>query len=102
MMQRYTASMPRGDRASSAYFYMGEVYRNQRKYLHADIAYTTAVTLESSIFLWWFRLGMVREAAGEYGPAIAAYEKSLALNPASRESTEALERTKKLLATAQR
>jgi tetratricopeptide (TPR) repeat protein len=102
MMQRYTASMPRGDRASTAYFYMGEIYRNQRKYLHADIAYTTAVTLESSIFIWWFRLGMVREAAGEYRTAVKKKKKSLTLNPASRESTEALERTKKLLAAAQR
>jgi len=102
MMQRYTASMPRGDRASTAYFFMGEIYRNQRKYLHADIAYTTAVTLESSIFLWWYRLGIVREAAGEYASAVEAYEKSLSLNLSSREATEALERTKKLLAAASR
>ena len=102
MMQRYTASMPRGDRASTAYFFMGEIYRNQRKYLHADIAYTTAVTLEGNIFLWWYRLGMVREAAGEFESAIAAYEKSLGLNPSSRETTEALDRTRRLLASAQR
>jgi tetratricopeptide (TPR) repeat protein len=96
MMQRYVASMPRGDRASTAYFFMGEIYRNHRKYLHADIAYTTAVTLEGSIFLWWFRLGTVREAAGEYASAIAAYEKALSLNPTYQETTEALERTKRL------
>jgi tetratricopeptide (TPR) repeat protein len=98
MMQRYAASMPRGDRASTAYFFMGEIYRNQRKYLHADIAYTTAVTLEGSIFLWWYRLGTVREAAGEYASAITAYEKTLALNPNYREASEALERTKRLFA----
>ena len=102
MLQRYTASMPRGDRASSAYFFMGEIYRNQRKYLHADIAYTTAVTLESGVFLWWYRLGMVREAVGEYDPAIAAYEKSLNLNPSFRETTEALERVRRLNAAASR
>ena len=102
MMQRYAASMPRGDRASIAYFFMGEIYRNQRKYLHADIAYTTAVTLESSIFLWWFRLGNVREAAGEYESALTAYERSLSLSPNSREATEALERTRRLNAAAQR
>ena len=102
MMQRYAASMPRGDRASTAYFFMGEIYRNQRKFLHADIAYTTAVTLESNVFLWWFRLGNVREAAGEYEPAMAAYERSVSLNPGSREAVEALERTRRLNATAQR
>ena len=99
MMQRYAASMPRGDRASTVYFFMGEIYRNQRKYLHADIAYTTAVTLEGSMFLWWYRLGTVREASGEYASAVEAYEKSLALNPGYRETTEALERTKRLTTT---
>ncbi|MCL1815939.1 MAG: tetratricopeptide repeat protein [Treponema sp.] len=102
MMQRYAASMPRGDRASTAYFYMGEIYRNQRKYLHADIAYTTAVTLEGSIFLWWLRLGTVREAAGEYTSAIQAYERAAALSPGNREAAEALERTRRLNTTAQR
>ncbi|GHV84918.1 hypothetical protein AGMMS50230_05260 [Spirochaetia bacterium] len=102
MMQRYTAFMPRGDRASTAYFFMGEIYRNQRKYLHADIAYTTAVTLESSMFLWWFRLGNVREAAGEFAHAIEAYEKALSLNPGYRETTEALERTRRLNAASPR
>ncbi|MDR1307085.1 MAG: tetratricopeptide repeat protein [Treponema sp.] len=102
MMQCYVANMPRQDRASTAYFFMGEIYRNQRKYLHADIAYTTAVTLEGSMFLWWFRLGTVREAAGEYTPAIEAYEKTLDLNPNYQEAVEALERTKRLNAAAQR
>jgi len=102
MMQRYAASMPRGDRASTAYFFMGEIYRNQRKFLHADIAYTTAVTLEGSIYLWWYRLGTVREAAGEYPSAIEAYEKVLSLNPNYREATEALERTKRLNAATPR
>ena len=102
MMQRYVAYMPRGDRASTAYVYMGEIYRNQRKYLHADIAYTTAVTLEGNVFLWWYRLGIVREAAGEYASAISAYERALALNSGSRESAEALERTRRLLAAASR
>jgi tetratricopeptide (TPR) repeat protein len=102
MMQRYVAYMPRGDRASTAYFFMGEIYRNQRKYLHADIAYTTAVTLEGSMFIWWYRLGIVREAAGEYESASAAYERSVILNPASREASDALERTKKLFFSSQR
>jgi tetratricopeptide (TPR) repeat protein len=95
MMQRYVASMPRGDRASTAYFFMGEIYRNQQKYLHADIAYTTALNLESSIVLWWFRLGSVRESAGEFSGAIAAYEKALALSPGYREAGEGLERSRR-------
>jgi tetratricopeptide (TPR) repeat protein len=102
MLQRYTAAIPRDDRASTAYFFMGEIYRNQRKYLHADIAYTTAVTLEGSLFLWWLRLGGVREAAGEYAAAIEAYERALVLNPNYREAAEALERTRRLNAASLR
>jgi tetratricopeptide (TPR) repeat protein len=102
MLQRYVASIPRGDRASTAYFFMGEIYRNQRKYRHADIAYTTAVTLEGNMFLWWFRLGTVRESAGEYQAAIEAYEKCLGLNPAHKDAVDALERTRRLNAAAQR
>ena len=102
MLQRYTASMPRGDRASSAFFIKGEIYRNQRKYHHADIAYTTAVALESRVFLWWYRLGMVREAAGDFAYAVEAYQTALDLNPGSREAAEALEAANRLLSAASR
>ncbi|MDR0586526.1 MAG: tetratricopeptide repeat protein [Treponema sp.] len=94
-MQRYVNAMPRGERASTAYFFMGEIYRNQKKYLHADIAYTTAVSLESSMFLWWFRLGSVRESAGEFASAVEAYEKALTLNPNYRDASEGLERSRR-------
>jgi tetratricopeptide (TPR) repeat protein len=97
-MQRYVNAMPRGERASTAYFFMGEIYRNQRKYLHADIAYTTALSLESSMTLWWFRLGSVRESAGEFASAIEAYEKALALNPNYRDASEGLERSRRQVA----
>jgi tetratricopeptide (TPR) repeat protein len=94
-MQRYVNAMPRGERASTAYFFMGEIYRNQGKYLHADIAYTTAVSLEGSMVLWWFRLGSVRESAGEFASAMEAYEKALTLNPNFREAGEGLERARR-------
>jgi tetratricopeptide (TPR) repeat protein len=94
-MQRYVNAMPRGERASTAYFFMGEIYRNQRRYLHADIAYTTAVSLEGSMFLWWFRLGSVRESAGEFASAMEAYEKALTLNPNYRDASEGLERSRR-------
>jgi tetratricopeptide (TPR) repeat protein len=79
---------------------MGEIYRNQRKFLLADTAYTTAVTMESSMVLWWFRLGSVRESAGEYAPAMEAYEKALTLNSNYKEATESLERVRRLNASA--
>jgi tetratricopeptide (TPR) repeat protein len=95
-MQRYANAMPRGDRASTAYFFMGEIYRNQGKFFLADTAYTTAVALEGRIVVWWFRLGSVRESAGEYASAMEAYEKALTLNPGYKEASEALERTRRL------
>jgi tetratricopeptide (TPR) repeat protein len=94
-MQRYVNSLPQGDRASVAYFFIGEIYRLQRKFRHADIAYTTAVRLESGSALWWYRLGSVRESAGEYVPAAEAYERALRLNPNYPEANEGLERSRR-------
>jgi tetratricopeptide (TPR) repeat protein len=93
-MQRYVNALPQGDRASVAYFFIGEIYRLTGKWRHADIAYTTAVRLEPGSALWWYRLGSVREAAGESAPAIEAYERALRLNPNYREANEALTRVR--------
>jgi tetratricopeptide (TPR) repeat protein len=91
-MQRYVNALPQGDRASVAYFFIGEIYRLSGKWRHADIAYTTAVRLEPGSALWWYRLGSVRESAGENTFAVEAYERALALNPNYREANEALTR----------
>jgi tetratricopeptide (TPR) repeat protein len=93
-MQRYVNSLPQGDRASVAYFFIGEIYRLQRKFRHADIAYTTAVRLEGGLALWWYRLGSVRESAGEYVPAVEAYERALRINPNYPEADEGLRRSR--------
>ncbi|MDR1930926.1 MAG: tetratricopeptide repeat protein [Treponema sp.] len=102
LIQRYVHALPRGDRASTAYFFMGEIYRNQRKYLLADAAYTTAVTLESRMPLWWYRLASARESAGEYASAMEAYEKALSLNSGYKEASEGLERVRRLNAINER
>ena len=93
-MQRYVNALPRGERASVAYFFCGEIYRNRRMYHHADIAYTTAVQLDSSLPLWWFRLGQVREALEDYSPAIVAYEQALRLNPGYQDASAGLSRSR--------
>ena len=94
-MQRYANSMPQGERASVAYFFIGEIFRLRRQFRHADIAYTTAVQLESGIALWWYRLGLVREAAGDFSQAVNAYERALRLNPDYREANEGLARSRR-------
>jgi tetratricopeptide (TPR) repeat protein len=93
-MQRYVNGLPQGERAATAYFFVGEIFRLQEKFLRADIAYTTAVRLEPGLALWWYRLGSVREASGDYAPARDAYERALRLNPAYREADEGLNRVR--------
>jgi tetratricopeptide (TPR) repeat protein len=93
-MQRYANALPQGDRASVAYFFIGEIYRIQNKFLLADIAYTTAVRLEPGSALWWYRLGTVRESAGDAAPAAEAYERALRLNTNYREAREGLSRVR--------
>jgi tetratricopeptide (TPR) repeat protein len=92
LMQRYVNTLPQGERASVAYFFIGEIYRLQGKYRHADIAITTAVRLEPGVALWWYRLGTVRESAGDRAPAAAAYEQALRLNPGYQQALDGLSR----------
>ena len=98
-MQRYTNSVPQGERASISYFFIGEIYRFRRQYRHADIAYTTAVRLEPSVALWWYRLGTVREASGDYSQAAIAYERAYRIQPNYYEAVEAYARCRNRLNT---
>jgi tetratricopeptide (TPR) repeat protein len=91
-MQRYTNALPQGDRVSIAFFFIGEIYRLTEKYHHADIAYTTALHLESTVALWWYRLGSVREALGDRRPALEAYQQALRYNSNYHEARTALAR----------
>ena len=93
-MRRYVNALPQGERTSVAYFFIGEIFRFQQKFRHADIAYTTAVRLEPGSALWWYRLGSVREQVGDAAPAMEAYERALRLNPNYREAIDGLNRTR--------
>jgi tetratricopeptide (TPR) repeat protein len=91
-MQRYANALPQGERASVAYFFIGEIYRLRQKYRHADIAYSAAVRLEPGLALWWYRLATVRESAGDRAPAAEAYERALRINPGYQEAGAGLAR----------
>jgi tetratricopeptide (TPR) repeat protein len=93
-MQRYVNFVPQGERTAIAYFFIGEIYRLQRRFHHADIAYTAALRLDPSSALWWYRLGSVRESAGEAVPAVEAYERALRINSSYREASEGLARVR--------
>ena len=94
-MQRYANSVPRGERTSVAYFFIGEIHRLRRQFRHADIAYTAAVQLEPSVALWWYRLGLVREAAGDSSQAASAFERALRINPDYGEARDGLARSRR-------
>ena len=93
-MERYVDAAPRGDRVSTAYFFIGEIYRIQGQFNKADIAYSQAVFLEPALPLWWFRLGSVREQVGDKPGARTAYERAIRLRPDYREATEGLARVR--------
>jgi len=94
-MQRYANSVPQGERTSVAYFFIGEIYRYKGLYRHADIAYSTAVRLEPNVALWWYRLGLAREGAGDFSQAVAAFERALRINPDYQEAENGLARTRR-------
>ena len=93
-MQRYINAEPQGERTSVAYFFIGEIYRSRSRFRHADIAYSAAVRLEPNIALWWYRLGTVREAAGDYSQAVDAYGRAIRINPYYPEATEGYARSR--------
>jgi tetratricopeptide (TPR) repeat protein len=94
-MQRYVNVVPQGSTAATAYFFVGEIYRLTQRFLHADIAYTTAVKLNPNNSSWWYRLGLSREAAGERVQAIQAYEQAIKLNPRDQQTRDALDRARR-------
>ncbi len=90
--EQYLHALPNGDRASTAYFFVGDIYRITGRYEHADIAYSAALNKTPSMALWWYRLGSVREQAGKKAEAKEAYEKALKYKPIYQEASDALKR----------
>ncbi|MCX7655094.1 MAG: tetratricopeptide repeat protein [Treponemataceae bacterium] len=94
-MQRYISGAPQGERVSVAYFFMGEVYRLQKKWNHADMAYSMAVRLEPNMPIWWFRLGFVLETLNDFSNAQRAYERAVKLHPTFKDAQDGLERLRR-------
>ena len=91
-MEWYIEKAPSGERVSVAYFYMGDIYRITKRYQKADIAYSAAVHLEPGNSLWWYRLGLTREQAGQKKAALIAYERALSIRKEYKEANEAIKR----------
>ncbi|MCX7027898.1 MAG: tetratricopeptide repeat protein [Spirochaetes bacterium] len=78
----YVEMAPQSDeRYSSAYYYIGECYMRLKKYEHADIAFSTALSIEKSMYYWWYRLGAVKELLAQYKRAYEFYGMALKLKP---------------------
>ncbi len=93
-MEKYIDAAPKGERISTAYFFAGEIYRMTKMFNRAEIAYSTAVFLEPSISLWWYRLAVIRETLGDKGRATDAYQRALKLRPDYKEATDGLSRVR--------
>ena len=94
-LQRYVDAVgDSGDRFSTAYFFMGEAYLRLKKYSHADMAYSVAVSKEPTMSRWWFRLGTTCESLGEWKRAYDAYTKALSLSPGYQDALDGLGRVK--------
>lgn len=91
--QQYLANVPaNGARIGNAYYYMGEIYILQKKYQHADIAFSSAVHTEPTVAYWWSRCGYAREMAESYDLALTAYNKALELDPSQYDAVRGRER----------
>ncbi len=94
-LQRYLDNVGEyGDRVTTAYFYMAESYARQKRYDHADIAYSFALYREPGIARWWYRYASVAEALGEYRRAYDLYSRALKLSPALTEALAGQARVK--------
>ena len=95
LFEDYIAYIPNGVKLAEVYYYIGEIYLRMGKYRHADIAFSTAVQLQSLNNVWWTRLGYSREQAKEYQSALEAYSVALKLNKNAKDAQKGYERVLK-------
>ncbi len=80
LFQDYIFYAPYGVKLPFSYYFMGDIYLRLEKYKHADIAFSTAVTLDAFNSLWWVKLGYAREQTKDFTHSLEAYNKALSLN----------------------
>ena len=91
--EQYVNAMPQNsERYSTAYFFIGEIYRMKKQYEHADIAYARALQLTPGAALWWYRQGLARENNGNKAGAKESYTQALKWRPNYPDATAALKR----------
>lgn len=97
LFQDYVSYAPNGSRLAGTYAFMGELYIRLARFRHADIAFSTAIKLESSNVEWWVRLGYAREKAREWRPSLEAYNRALSLDGTNQDAARGRDRVMKEL-----
>jgi len=95
--QEYANAAPEGQRISTVYYFMGEIYIRQGKFRHADIALSTAVHWVPGNAAWWVRLAYARENAGDLSSAIEAYDRAFSLNSQLTDAQRGRDRIRRTL-----
>ena len=96
--QEYINMAPEGARIEAVYYFLGEIFIRLGRFMHADIALTTAVHHVPGNAAWWTRLAYARENAGDLHEAATAYEMALSLNSQLNDARRGLERVRQALA----
>ena len=95
--QEYINLAPEGARIEMVYYFLGEVYIRLGRFMHADVALSTAVHWVPGNAAWWTRLAYARENAGDLREAVTAYEKALSLNSQLPDARRGLDRVRQAL-----
>ena len=96
--QEYINLAPEGQRVDRVYYFIGEIYIRLGRFLHADIALSTAVHWVPGNADWWTRLAYARENAGDLSEAVAAYNRALSLNSQLVDARRGLDRVRQAMA----
>jgi tetratricopeptide (TPR) repeat protein len=92
--EEYVSLNPTGDRIDVTYYFMGEIFLRLEEYLHADIAFSTALHHAPQSARWWARLAYTREQIPDVEGAEIAYRRALELMPSLEEARAGLERVR--------
>ncbi|MDR0314174.1 MAG: tetratricopeptide repeat protein [Treponema sp.] len=96
--QEYVNLAPAGQRIDRVYYYLGEIYIRLGRFMHADIALTTAVHWVPGNADWWTRLAYARENAGDLSEAAVAYNQALSLNSQLVDARRGIDRVRQAMA----
>jgi tetratricopeptide (TPR) repeat protein len=76
---------------------LGIALMQMRKYSQADTAFTTALTLKPSSYLYWYNYGTLLGMSGRLADAQQAFERSLTLHPGFEPARRSMTITSELM-----